>query len=177
MLVNNNENNDENVVIEVVAEECETTSKDKVVEAAQGLKKDIQETIAKEEELTDAETEAIHKVLGNGEVQEESLGDALKGVLGGFMSFIQGEDFEAKCEGKAQEYGVDSTIVKNAFVRNVLGSIANALNLTVHLTGDIIKGAVGFITTIIGNVVNFGVSTLHKLITIVTMNCGTIQYR
>lgn len=175
MLTNNNE--EENVVIEVVAEDCETISKEEVMEKAENLKKDIRETIKREEELTSDEAEAINKVLGSEEVkEEESLGNMLKDVLGGFMSFIQGDDFEAKCEGKAQEYGVNSTIVKNAFIRNTLGTIANALNLTVHLTGDIIKGAVGFITTIIGNIVNFGVSTLHKLITIVTMNCGTIQY-
>lgn len=176
MLTGEDKNKDENVVIEVIAEECEI-SKDAVIEAAQNSKNDVHETIAKEEALTEAEVDSIHKALGNEEVQEESLGDALKGVLGGFMNFIQGDDFNAKCEGKAQEYGVDSTIIKNAFIRNTLGTVANALNLTVHLTGDIVKGAVGFITTIIGNIVNFGVSTLHKLITIVTMNCGTIQYR
>ena len=92
------------------------------------------------------------------------------------MNFIQGDDFDGKCQVKAKEYDLDSAIVKNAFIHNALGSIANVLNLTVHITGDILKGAVGFINLIIGNVVGFATSTLHKLITIVTLNCGSIQY-
>jgi hypothetical protein len=108
--------------------------------------------------------------------EEQTLGDAAKKILGNFMSFIQGDEFDEKCEEKATKYGLSSSIVKNAFIRNVLGSIANALNMTVHIAGDIVKGAVGFIATIIDNVVNFGVSVLHKLVTVATLNCGSVQY-
>lgn len=160
----------DNFVIEVNASDSETLNSVTANTAEETV------STVKEEKLTDEEVEIINESIGENKTEEFSIGDTAQKILDGFKHFIQDEDFDAKCQSKGKEYGVDSEVIKNTFVKNALGSIANALNLSVHITGDIIKGAVGFIETIISNIVNFAVGTLHKVITMVTLNCGSINY-
>lgn len=129
----------------------------------------------KDDEVEHVEAERVQEVQ---ETQEDVFntvaGDAAA-LLGGIKEYIQSKGFEDKCKESAQKVGVQKEIVKNAFIKNILGGIANALGLSITVTGNLIIGAVNFIETIITTIVNFATSSLLKVIQVVTLNCGTAR--
>lgn len=170
-----------NVVIEVKSKSTNTAINEEV-EAEKEFKETIEVINADQlspEEIEELSDDAISEVIEEntqlGENPSKLAGEAMS-LLGKFKEYIGTDRFDEACQNAADRNGVDKAIIKNAFVKNALGTIANALNLTVHITGEIIKGAVSFIDTIIATVVNFSTSTLHKLVTVLTLNCGSVQY-
>ena len=135
------------------------------------------------DELTKEEAEKIDKMLSqneenNSSMEEETsdLAGEAKDLLNKFKNYISGDKLDEKCEEAEKRTGVKKDIIKNAFVKNGLRTIADALNLTISIAGDVVIGAVKFIENIIFNIVNFTTGTLHKLITAVTLNCGSVAY-
>ena len=106
----------------------------------------------------------------------EGLAGEAMSLLGKFKTYIGSDKFDNICADAADKHGVEEQAVKNAFIRNALGTIANILNLTVSIAGDIITSAVHFIDGIVNTVVDFSATTLRKLVKILTLNCGTIAY-
>lgn len=172
----------ENIVIEVNAKDNEE-QKEKDIESCANFITDDDESCENVEELTEEETEKINKMINEVEEDNEfdenvfsNLAGEAKDLLGKFRDYISGEQLDEKCEEAEKRTGVKKDIIKNAFVKNGLRTIADALNLTISIAGDVVIGAVKFIETIIFSVVNFTTGTLHKLITAVTLNCGSAAY-
>jgi len=176
-----NETKGSNVVIEVKANNVETNISEEV-KASQDVEIIDGDTLSAEDliNLSDTNSPNFEKEELLGEVKLDENPDSLAGeamsLLGKFKEYIGGDKFDKVCADAADRNGVDKSVVQNAFVKNALGTIANALNLTVSIAGDIIKGAVGFIDTIISTAVNFTTSTLHKLVKVLTLNCGTLEF-
>lgn len=172
----------ENIVIEVNAKDNEE-QREKDIESCANFVTDNDELCDNVEELTKEEAEKIDKMLNKTEEDDESNDDVVsdlageaKDLLGKFKSYISGSKLDDKCAEASKRTGVKKDIIKNAFIKNALSTVADALNLTISIAGDIITGGVKFIENIILNVVNFASGTLHKLITAVTLNCGTVEY-
>ena len=130
----------------------------------------------KEKPLTKEEEEIVDKAIGEAEENKEKEDVKLSVVdmLVKFKNFIRSDDFDKKVSRVSKTYGIKKAVVKNKFIRGFLGTIADVLNLTVAIAGDIIVSAVKFVNNIIRNIVNFGAGILHKLINLLTLNCGTI---
>lgn len=130
------------------------------------------ETVEAEEVSGPPKTEAMK----NAESNQGDLASQATDLLTKFKEYITSESFEAKCEKSAQKYGKDTSAVKSGFIKNSLGTIANVLNLTINITGNIVKSAVSFIEMAIISIVDFSASVLHKLVSLFTLNCGTVAY-
>lgn len=178
-------NKGNNIVIEVKANNTETNISEEVIASQENVEIIDGDTLTAED-LENISDNNVVKDCGFskeelvGEVKLDANPDSLAGeamsLLGKFKEYIGGDKFDKVCADASQRHGVDKSVVQNAFVKNALGTIANALNLTVSIAGDIIKGAVGFIDTIISTAVNFTTSTLHKLVKVLTLNCGTLEF-
>ena len=167
----------DSVVIEVTAKDIDTDN-----DSIASFTPDSVE-VHKAEELTKEEAEKIDKMLSQNEENDSSMEDKAsdlageaKDLLNKFKNYISGDKLDEKCEEAEKRTGVKKDIIKNAFVKNGLRTIADALNLTISIAGDVVIGAVKFIENIILNIVNFATGTLHKLITAVTLNCGSVAY-
>jgi hypothetical protein len=176
-----NKNKGSNVVIEVKANNVETNTSEEVTASQDNVIIDGDTLSAEDlENISDGNNPGFSKeeVLGAVTLDEnpEGLAGEAMSLLGKFKSYIGSDKFDKVCADAADRNGVDKSVVQNSFIKNVLGTIANALNLTVSIAGDIIKGAVGFIDTIISTAVNFTTSTLHKLVKVLTLNCGTLEF-
>ena len=95
-------------------------------------------------------------------------------VLTKFRSYINSLRFDLKCRQKAKEKGYDYKIFKRGIVKTVLQKIADIFGLTICVTGDILIYAVEFLSNIICRIVNFTVSICHKIVTLLTFNCGSV---
>ena len=175
-------NKGSNVVIEVKANNVETNTSEEVM-ASENVEIVNEDTLSVEdlEKLSDNGSNPgfdKEELIGETVLEEnpEGLAGEAMSLLGKFKEYVGGDKFDKVCADAADRHGVDKSVVQNAFVKNALGTIANALNLTVSIAGDIIKGAIGFIDTIISTVVNFATSTLHKLVKVLTLNCGTLEF-
>lgn len=141
--------------------------------------------------LTDDEEEVVDNFIKNSKVSEsvnsnasqvkvtktsenESTAEMAIGVLDKFKKYITSEKFDKACESSAKKHGVKKNIVKNKMISGFLGTIADTLGLTISIAGDIILGAVGFISTIIEKIVEFAVDSLLKLVSVLTLNCGDV---
>jgi SepF-like predicted cell division protein (DUF552 family) len=169
-----------NVVIEVKANNTTTIESEEVKAAQENIEVISAESLSEEEleSLSDGAIKEEETIVDETPLEEnpDGLAGEAMSLLGKFKEYVGGDKFDKVCADASQRHGVDKSVVKNAFVKNALGTIANALNLTVSIAGDIIKGAVGFIDTIISTVVNFTTSTLHKLVKVLTLNCGTLEF-
>ena len=127
-------------------------------------------------ELFDKMVEEQAKACKNQKMESEKKAEEAskaKTLLANFKKYIQSESFDKKCKEQAEKHGIgDYTIVKNVFIRNTLKKIANILGITVTFTCDVVKYAVNFLSKLIQVVINFGASILHKLINLLTLNCG-----
>lgn len=164
-----------NVVIEVKSKATESNVNEEV--KAQEEFKSTNDTIEtiNADELSAEELENLSDDSKLDSNPEGLAGEAMS-LFGKFKEYVGSDRFDQVCAGAAERNGVDKSVIQNAFIKNALGTIANALNLSVSIAGDIIKGAVSFIETIISTVVSFSTSTLHKLVTALTLNCGTLQF-
>ena len=164
----------ENVIIEVTGKEDNKKDSSNI----EFVPEDINDSM-KVDELTEEESNKIDEMFKEEELQQDQSSDLAgeaKDLLNKFKNYISGDKLDEKCEEAEKRTGVKKDIIKNAFVKNSLRTIADALNLTISIAGDIIIGAVNFVENIIRNIVNFTTGTLHKVITAVTLNCGTAEY-
>lgn len=164
---------DVNFIDEDEEDEIPKAKKPKVNKKKRSEKKE--EKIPEEEELSEEEEELVDEAMG--EVQDTKKEDVKLSaidMLVKFKNFISSDDFDKKVEKVSRRYSISKSVVKNKFIRGFLGTIADVLNLTIAITGDIIVCAIKFINTIIKNIINFAASTLHKLINLLTLNCGTV---
>lgn len=152
---------DENLVI--LDDEEEVVKKEK----SEPLTKDEKVIVDKAMNLEDKVNDKKDAELLNKKV-------SLVEILNNFKKRITDDKFEDKCIEAGKKYSVGGEVVKNKFIKHFLGTIADVLNLTISITGDIIIGAVRFINSIISSVVNFTAGTMHKLINLLTFNCGSI---
>lgn len=147
-----------------------------VIEENESGKKTSNAKKTNNEKLTQQEEENIIKMISNhGEEKEpenESLTDTAKNILSKFKDYISGNEFDDKCQEKADKFNVDKAVIKNSFITNVLGTLARVLNLTINTVGNVIISAVQFIDMLITSAVKFTTSTLHKIINVITLNCG-----
>lgn len=193
---------DAEIVIEVeTGDEVETkptttSSKEEIVEVENQIEIEVdadveietetkqEKKVEKEETLTPKEEKIIEKVIKQvpeiaqdvPKKEQANLAGEASQLLNKFKSYISSDNFDEKCENKANELGLEKSVVKNAFLKNVLGTIADTLNLAVHVAGDVLSGTLKFITRLIETIVGYGTSTLHKIINLLTLNCGTIAY-
>lgn len=168
------ESKTENVIIEVTGKEDNKKDSSNI----EFVPEDINDSI-KVDELTEEESNKIDEMFKEKEPQQDQSSDLAgeaKDLLNKFKNYISGDKLDEKCEEAEKRTGVKKDIIKNAFVKNGLRTIADALNLTISIAGDVVIGAVKFIENIILNIVNFATGTLHKLITAVTLNCGSVAY-
>lgn len=147
-----------------------------VIEENESGKKTSNAKKTNNEKLTQQEEDNIIKMISNhGEEKEpenESLTDTAKNILSKFKDYISGNEFDDKCQEQADKYDVDKAVIKNSFITNVLGTLARVLNLTINTVGNVIISAVQFIDMLITSAVKFTTSTLHKIINVITLNCG-----
>lgn len=123
-------------------------------------------------ELSEEESEKIEKILEDEEKVKKEAQTKTVDLLTKFKEYISGNKFNKKCEEAGDKYNLSSTSIKNLFVKNTLGTIADILNLTVSIVGDIILGVSNFINIIICNIATYTSKTLHKIINIITFHCG-----
>lgn len=147
-----------------------------VIEENESGKKTSNAKKTNNEKLTQQEEDNIIKMISNhGEEKEpenESLTDTAKNILNKFKDYISSDEFDDKCQEKADKFNVDKAVIKNSFITNVLGTLARVLNLTINTVGNVIISAVQFIDMLITSAVKFTTSTLHKIINVITLNCG-----
>lgn len=125
--------------------------------------------------LTKDEEVIINSAMDNNEnLDAEKVKFSAVDMLVKFKNFISSDNFDQKVNDVSRKYNVDKCVVKNKFIKGFLGTVADVLNLTISITGDILVGAVRFINSIIKNIVNFASATLHKLVNLITLNCGTV---
>ena len=122
--------------------------------------------------LSEKEREKIDKSI-TGEEDKNARISAVD-MLVKFKNFISSNDFDKQAERVSKKYSITKSAIKNRFINGFLGTIADVLNLTVSITGDVIIGAINFINNIIKSIINFTTATLHKLINLLTLNCGTV---
>lgn len=109
--------------------------------------------------------------------QEQDEADSKKSaesVLIKFRSYIKSLRFDLKCRQKAKEKGYDYKIFKRGIVKTMLQKIADIFGLTISVVGDVLTYAVEFLSNIICRIVNFTVSICHKIVTLLTFNCGSV---
>lgn len=128
----------------------------------------------KSKPLTKKEEELINEVMDIEEERSDDMKLSAVDMLVKFKNFIRSDNFDKQADKVSRKYNIKKAAVKNKFIRSFLGTMADILNLTVSITGDLILGAVHFINSIIRNIVNFASSTLHKIINLLTLNCGTV---
>ncbi len=102
---------------------------------------------------------------------EKAKKDAV-GVLSKFRDYISGARFKMKCFFEAKENNVPYNIVRNGYIRKILGKIADVLGLTIEVTGEILQYAVKFISNLANSIVNLTVTLVKKIISLFTLNCG-----
>lgn len=123
--------------------------------------------------MLNAQCDQLKKEQDAGANEEEKLGAI--GVLNKFKNYIQSRRFDESCKAKAKEIGVkDYKIIKNAYVANFLGKIADVLNLTIRITADVIMYAVEFICRLANVLVGFTTTVCSKIINLFTLNCATV---
>lgn len=131
---------------------------------------------AKMDELLTMQAEQCKEDMENGtytEEQREEVQKEAKGTLNEFLKYIKSIKFDLKCRKLGKETGVNYKVIKNQFVANILGKIADVLGLVVNVTGNIIEYAVSFIGSILIGIVSFTVNILNKIINAVTFGCGS----
>lgn len=132
---------------------------------------------AKMDELLTMQAEQCKAEMENGDVIESECKETqeeAKGVLNNFLKYIKSIKFDLKCRKLGKETGVNYKIIKNQFVANILGKIADVLGFAVNLTGNIIEYAVSFIGSILIHIVDFTVNMLNKIINAITFGCGSV---
>lgn len=122
-------------------------------------------------ELKDQET----KEGSDEEVKSANDDVRIKAVdlLNKFRSYMGSIKFDMECGKKAKKYGMRKDIVKNAMARKILGTTADCLHVTIEIVGDAFIFAAKFFSYIITNIARFCITSLHKLVTVFTLNCGT----
>lgn len=99
-----------------------------------------------------------------------------KNLLENFKSYINSKGFDAKAKEQAKKAGIKNyKIIKNAYVSKILGHIANACNIAITITADVVKFASKFITKLICNITNIAQKVCYKIINILTFGCATPQ--
>lgn len=168
--------NEESKITEEVNTESDSVEIE--IECSENSKEEENVQHKEEVQLTESESVIIEKALT--EEEEVAIDDmssnlvgSARNLLAGFKDYISSNKFDKKCQEKAEEKGVEKTVIKDSFIRNFLGMIANALNLTINIAGDLIKSCVAFVEKIISTIINFTSEALHKLVTLLTLNCGT----
>lgn len=170
------------VKVETDVEPAPKTKAEQILGEMNDTSSDISEE--KQEEIPKVEAEKIEpeeaeqmeaKQNTKEEINKEDVskiaGEATN-ILNNIKDFISGDKFDEQCEEAAKKHNVDKEIVKNSFVKNILRAIGNTLGLVVVTTGDVITGAVCFISRIINTIVDFAVDSLLKLINMATLNCA-----
>lgn len=110
-------------------------------------------------------------------VEEEKVEEVrkeTKDILQGFLKYIRSIRFEKKIDNMSKTYQLDKKIVRNHFIKKILGKIADILHLAIAITAEIIKYVAEFISAIINKVVEFSYSVCTNLINLFTLNCGTV---
>lgn len=123
-------------------------------------------------DLSEAEEEKMEKALECDEVITGKEQVKVVDLLTRFKEYVSGDKFDKKCKEAGKKHGLDGKTIKNKFIRNSLKTIADILNLTISITGDIILGAANFINMIICSITKYTTDALHKIINILTLNCG-----
>lgn len=95
-------------------------------------------------------------------------------VLTKFRAYIKSMRFDLKCRKTAKEKGYDYKIFKRGIVKTMLQKIADIFGLTICVVGDVLTYAIEFLSSIICRVINFAVSICHKIVTLLTFNCGSV---
>lgn len=106
-------------------------------------------------------------------ITDEDIQDNAKGILNKFLKYIKSFNFNVNCKKASLKTGVDYKIIKNTFVSNVLGKIADVLGMVISFTGNIIEYAISFISNLISNIINFTTEILLKIVNVITLNCGS----
>lgn len=175
------EENEDMETIIIDEEDVEFQDSDEEKEEEEVLKIDNESSKSKRDfvkevkDLSEKEYEKVEKILECDDREPVKSKEQIKVVdlLSKFKDYISGEKFENKCDATSKKYNVSSKVIKNKFVSNALGTIADVLNLTVSIIGDVITGAAKFIDVIICSVMTYTTNTLHKIINILTFNCGS----
>lgn len=154
------QDSDEEEVLKVTADEPTTSKRDFVKEV---------------KDLSEAEDEKIEKILEKEEKSSKEEQGKVVDLLTRFKEYISKDKFEKKCDDIGNKYNLNGSSVKNLFVKNTLGTIADILNLSVSIIGDIVLGVSNFINIIICNIATYTSKSLHKVINILTLNCGEKQ--
>ena len=189
----NSESQGDRLIIEPVRKDSQSENSDsgKSVSPLEAIEGAIEESGIKNM-LTDTEEEVVDNYIKNSKVpgsvsgnssqdnkkskepDMESTAKMAAGVLGKFKDYITSDKFDKTCEDAAKKHGVKKNIVKSKMISGFLGTIADTLGLTIKVGGDIILGAVGFISAIIERIVEFAVDSLLKLVSVLTLNCGDV---
>lgn len=93
-------------------------------------------------------------------------------VLTKFKNYISSAKFKMKCFFEAKENNVPYCIVRNGYVKKILGKIADVLGLVIEITGEIVQYAVKFLSNLVNSIVNLTITLVKKIISLFTLNCG-----
>ena len=147
----------------------------------------------KETKLTQEEKETVEQVIGRKIYQKddyiteddeetiseketsktvENTAEQAISLLNKFKDYISSNRLDEKSKEYADKYNLDSKIVKNTFISNVLGFIGKTLHVAVHTVGNLVHAGVLFINRIIKNITKFSVYSLDKVIDFITLNCA-----
>jgi hypothetical protein len=126
------------------------------------------------DQMLEEQAKALAKEKNEG-AEESTAKRSVRDTLANFREYITSFRFKMKCYNESKKYGCDYKVVRNAYVSNILGKIADILNLTISITSEAILYAVDFIGRLIDGVVNLAVTVCKKIIQLFTLNCGSVS--
>lgn len=164
----------ETIIIDEEDVEFKDTDEENVLKVDEQVK-EKRDFVKEVKDLSEAEDEKVEKILNYDQKIIEKEQFKAVDLLTKFKEYVSGEKFDKKCNTAGKKYGIDGKDIKNKFIKNSLRTIADILNLTVSIAGDIINGVTNFINIIISSITNYTSNALHKLINILTLNCGSVM--
>lgn len=171
--VNNTKEDDDEDVIIIDDEDVQIKDDDEDVVKSESQKKKTKRDFVKEvKELSELEDEKVEEILEKDDRPTKKEQAETINLLTKFKEYISGDKFNKKCNDLGSKHNLNGSNVKNLFIKNTLGTVADILNLTVSIIGDVILGVSNFINIVICNIATYTSNTLHKVINVLTLHCG-----
>lgn len=145
---------------------------DDIVEIKSQKRNTKKDFVKEVKELSELEDEKVEEILIKDEKSTKKEQAETISLLTKFKEYISKDKFNEKCNDFGKRYNVEASSVKNLFIKNTLGTVADILNLTVSIIGDVILGVSNFINIVICNIATYTSNTLHKVINVLTLHCG-----
>lgn len=124
-------------------------------------------TVSEMEKMMESMTDYTAEKLSEEESNKKKI--ELKSTLKRFNDMLHSRNFARKCKREAKVYGVNEKFIRNLYAQKILNGLADGVGMATETFGEAFNYLIRFISYVLQGVADFTVSSLNKVINVITI--------